>query len=263
MSICLLMLIVSLDDSPVSASEWGSVTGQFVLEGTVPPRQLLHRRGADVKDAECCSKESLYHEDLVVDAKTRGIANVFVYLYRAPRRVHPDQIDTEAVARLKIKGCRYEPHAMVVQAGQSLEFSSQDSALHNPHPFPLRNQASGILLGTQPAVRQPGIGTMWPTSVREPLPIPIKCDIHPWMMSYVLITDHPYAVVTDAQGRFTIENLPVGEHEFRVWHERTGYLDRKWNVTVKPGDNRLPARGFPRAVFAPSTSEEKDKKAAP
>lgn len=250
------MLVVTCDKSPPEASDWGSLSGQVLLDGPALPRRLIHAQGADVRDARCCSEKSVYHEDFIVDPQTRGIANVFVYLYRPPRRVHPDQIDTDTIARLKIKNCRYEPHAMVVQAGQSLEFSSLDSVLHNPHPFPLRNQPSGILLGMRPTADQPGTGTLWPTSVREPLPIQIKCDIHPWMMSFVLITDHPYAVVTDAQGRFTIKNLPVGEHELRVWHERTGYLDRKWKVTVKPGENTLPARRFAAEAFEePATGQ--------
>lgn len=34
---------------------------------------------------------------------------------------------------------------------------------------------------------------------------------------------------TDKDGRFAIENLPVGRHEFRLWHERAGSLR---NVTI-------------------------------
>ena len=54
-----------------------------------------------------------------------------------------------------------------------------------------------------------------------------------------MVVDHPYAAVTDKEGKFTIPNLPVGEHEFRVWHERSGYLDRKYAVKVTKGDVAL------------------------
>ena len=59
------------------------------------------------------------------------------------------------------------------------------------------------------------------------------------MVAYWLVVDHPYAAATDAQGNFTIKNLPVGEHECKIWHERAGYLDRKYMITVKAGDNKL------------------------
>ena len=50
-----------------------------------------------------------------------------------------------------------------------------------------------------------------------------------------MVTDHPYVGITDADGKFKIENLPVGEHSFRVWHERQGYLNRSYKVTVEAG----------------------------
>jgi hypothetical protein len=59
--------------------------------------------------------------------------------------------------------------------------------------------------------------------------------MHEWMVAYWLVLDHPYAAITDEQGKFTIEKLPAGEHTFRVWHEGQGFIDNAYNVTVKPG----------------------------
>ena len=61
--------------------------------------------------------------------------------------------------------------------------------------------------------------------------------IHVWMGAYILIVDHPYAAVTGKDGRFEIRNLPVGNHEFRIWHEAVGYLEKKYVVTIKEGEN--------------------------
>jgi hypothetical protein len=44
------------------------------------------------------------------------------------------------------------------------------------------------------------------------------------MRGWLLIVDHPYAAVTDEDGRFEIPQLPAGEHRFRLWHERPGGL---------------------------------------
>jgi hypothetical protein len=43
---------------------------------------------------------------------------------------------------------------------------------------------------------------------------------------------------TDRDGRFTIQNLPVGQHVFRLWHERAGYLQ-----DVRIGSLRSDAKG--------------------
>jgi hypothetical protein len=64
---------------------------------------------------------------------------------------------------------------------------------------------------------------------REQIPVPVACNIHPWMKAYVLVKDHPYSAVTDADGRFEIKNLPVGEWEFVAWQEKAGYVSE---VTV-------------------------------
>lgn len=55
------------------------------------------------------------------------------------------------------------------------------------------------------------------------------------------MSDHPYVAVTDADGKFRIDNLPAGDHTFRVWHERCGYVttgefERELTVTVQPDE---------------------------
>lgn len=44
------------------------------------------------------------------------------------------------------------------------------------------------------------------------------------MQAYVIIQDHPYMAVTDADGRFEIKNIPAGEWTFQFWHEKSGYI---------------------------------------
>jgi len=67
------------------------------------------------------------------------------------------------------------------------------------------------------------------------LPIQVKCDLHSWMQAYWLVLDHPYSAITQADGTFEIKDLPVGTHQFRVWHERVGYLERSLKVKIKDG----------------------------
>ena len=81
----------------------------------------------------------------------------------------------------------------------------------------------------------PGTGPLWTPRNSEPLPISVRSDFHPWMQAYWLVVDHPYAAITDKQGRFVIENLPPGKLIFKVWHERVGYVDPKLNITIEPG----------------------------
>lgn len=226
---CLLML-----GSAGSAADWGTISGQVVLKGTAPKPVLLHTKGASIKDGAVCAATDVFKDDLVVNQETNGIADVFIYLYRAPKSVHPDAEKPAPKVIFDQKNCIFKPHALVVQAGQTVEVLNSDPIAHNTHTYPLKNQGQNILVAPNTTA---GAGVEIPTVTRETLPIEVKCDFHPWMQAYWLILDHPYAAATDKEGNFKIENLPVGEHEFRIWHGRAGYIDRKYKVTVAKGDN--------------------------
>jgi hypothetical protein len=46
----------------------------------------------------------------------------------------------------------------------------------------------------------------------------------------VVVASHPFYALTDAQGRFKLDNVPAGQYTVRVWHERLGESSRP--VTV-------------------------------
>jgi plastocyanin len=220
-----------------NAEDWGTVTGQIVVTGEIPEPVLLHPKGAPIKDAAVCAASDTFKDDLVINPDSKGLANVFVYLAKAPKSIHPDlKKPAPATVVFDQKGCMFTPHAMVVVSGQKVEVISSDAIAHNTHTYPLKNQAMNVLIAPNTVV---GKGQVVDYKIGESLPTKVTCDFHPWMMAYWMVVDHPYAVVTDKDGKFSIPNLPVGEHEFRVWHERVGYLDRKYKVVVKAGDNAL------------------------
>ena len=38
------------------------------------------------------------------------------------------------------------------------------------------------------------------------------------MKAYILPLDHPYGAVTNANGEFLIDKIPVGAHKLAIWH---------------------------------------------
>ena len=46
------------------------------------------------------------------------------------------------------------------------------------------------------------------------------------MDGVIFVRDNPYVAITDADGKFTIENLPEGEWDFQFWHKNVGYLKK-------------------------------------
>ncbi len=63
--------------------------------------------------------------------------------------------------------------------------------------------------------------------------MPLKCDVHFWMVSYLHVLTHPFFAVTGDDGSFTIPNLPPGTYTIEAWHEKLGAQTQ--TVTVQAG----------------------------
>ena len=46
----------------------------------------------------------------------------------------------------------------------------------------------------------------------------IGCNIHDFMVGYLLVVDTPYFAVTNASGTAILRNLPADTHDVYVWH---------------------------------------------
>jgi hypothetical protein len=228
----LLVLLAIATSEQAADAQWGDLKGRVVVTGEIPNVPLLHAKG-DVQVKEpICRAHDIADESLLIDSETKGLANVFVFLQRAPKEIHPGlaQAPEEPLA-FDQKQCRFTPHAMVVRTGQTVLVKSDDPVLHNTHTFPTFNSPQNIAIA--PNHRE---GIPFSFRQREPSPVQVKCDLHPWMIAWWLVVDHPYAAVTNEQGEFAIEKMPAGEHNFRVWHERAGWLDRSLSVSVSDGE---------------------------
>jgi len=213
---------------------YGDLVGQFVVDGEVPKPALLIRKGdPTVKDAATCAAEDLFDRKIAIDPASKGIADVFVYISPLNAKKLKPHPSLAASAEKEIvfdqKNCEFFPRCLYVRTDQKVVVKSNDDIAHNTHTYMLKNDSVNFLVA--PKDRK-GIPVSF--TLAENLPMPVKCDIHPWMKSNWLVLDHPYAAVTDKQGKFKIEKLPAGEHEFRVWHEPR-YINAKWKVTVKSG----------------------------
>jgi len=158
-------------------------------------------------------------EDIVADA-SGGLENVIVYVSQGLGDAKFDPPTEPAV--IEQKGCMYKPHVVALRANQTLKVVNADGTTHNIHPSPNNNRE---LNQTQP----PGVPLSM-TFAREEIAIPVKCNIHPWMHSYIAVFKHPFFAVTGKGGSFEIENLPPGNYTITAWHEKLGTSIQKITV---------------------------------
>jgi len=79
----------------------------------------------------------------------------------------------------------------------------------------------------------PGGSPLDRTFAREEVMIPVKCNVHPWMKSYIGVLKHPFFAITGKDGTFEIKGLPPGEYTIEAWHEKLGAQARQVTLTEK------------------------------
>jgi hypothetical protein len=199
----------------VDAATAGVISGKIAYAGPKAVRKRIQMN----EEAACVRmhKGGLLDEEVIVNANGT-LANVFVYIQGglegktfAPA-TEPATIDQ--------KGCRFEPHVMGMRTGQTLKVLNSDPVSHNIHPMPQANREwnQGQAPGAAPLERE---------FARAEIMIPVKCNVHSWMRSYIGVVEHPYFAVTNEEGVFELKNVPPGEYTVETWHEKLGKQQAK------------------------------------
>ena len=223
LTVAVCMVGALLVTSSVEAKGYGKVVGKFVFKGDVPATAMLVKKGdATAKDAKVCAVNGVESQALVIDKDSKGIKNVVIYIKKMKSKyIHPDLAKSKnPVVDYDQKGCKFVPHILFVRTDQQVRVLSDDAINHNFHSIPIKGKGQNFLVGPNDRV-----GTKVKAEVPESLPIPVQCDIHPWMKGHWMILDHPYCAITKADGTFEIDLVPDGKQDFRVWHEKKGYIN--------------------------------------
>ena len=201
----------------------GTLKGHVKYEGKAPKKKRLRMDA----DPVCGSSHSgpVLSENFKV-ADDGSMEEALVYL----KNVSYSGGIPSKPAILDQKGCVYVPHVFGMVAGQELLIKNSDATLHNIHSMPKVNKEFNFAM---PKVVKEKKATF---KKPEPSPFYIKCDVHPWMKTWVLVSDHPYFAVTDEKGNFSIEGIPSGTYEVVCWQEKFGKRTLTAKVTIGDGD---------------------------
>jgi len=218
-------------------TDGGTVSGTIAFNGAAPAPKKIDTSA----DPVCGQKNpNLSTEDNVV---TNGkLANVFVYI-KDGAATDGTKVDgyawpaATAAVTLDQNGCHYRPHVLGVMVNQDIEIKNSDPTQHNIHFTPKSNPDWNQ---SQPNGAPPLMHKLKQSEVL----VPVKCNQHPWMKSYIGVLKHPLFAVSAEDGTFTIKGVPPGTYTVAAWHEggATG-TEKTMQVTVA-------ANGTAKADFA-------------
>ena len=220
----------------------GQITGTIALNGPAPAPSPISMDA----DAACAQNNPNPHTETVV-AKDGKLANVFVYIKDGKtadgKTITNLTWDVPAAAvTLDQKGCHYVPHVLGIMAGQKLMVTNSDQTAHNVHPLPTKGNTEWNQ--SQPAGSPP----LEKTFARPEVMIPVKCNQHPWMKSFIGVMRSPLYAVSAEDGKFTIMGVPQGTYTVAALHESFG--EKTMSVTV--GAKEIKTQDFSFDVKAAS-----------
>jgi plastocyanin len=212
------------------AAQAGTISGSAVYDGKVPALKPL----SVAAEPMCAKKHPTVPNEALVLGTGNSMANVLVRVVSGLPAGKTYPAPTTPVTMDQV-GCQYVPHVMGIMVGQPFKVLNSDGVLHNVHALSKVNPTFNMAM---PPTRKEASQTFG----KEEGMFVIKCDVHPWMQSYMGVFSHPFFAVTGADGKFTIANLPAGTYEVEAWHEKLG--TQKSKVTVGASDTQTASFKF-------------------
>lgn len=165
---------------------------------------------------------------VVKDAKGQAVPDAVISLYVLDDAELPPP--SEQPVEIVQKDQEYMPYVTVVRAGTQVFFPNQDTIQHHIYSLSKAKRFEKPLYapGSREAVLfdQPGIVTL-------------GCNIHDWMVAYVVALPTPYFAKTDASGTAQV-SVPAGRYRVEVWHPRLSAPEAR-EVKIGPGAAPLDA----------------------
>lgn len=246
----------------------GSIAGRVTWDGAVPVVGLYRAPVSPLSEQAGWPKQ-LWPNPFAprVDPCTRGIAGAVVFL----RGVDPGPARpwNHSPVTIVMHGCQYhvlqdqrEGQIGFVRRGDAVTLVSEDDRFHAV-------QARGAAFFT----------LAFPDNGQERARVFDRAGVVElssnagqfWMRAHLFVADHPYFACTDAEGRFSLDQVPPGHYELACWmpnwHEASHELDAETalvtrlkyrptvvklqDVTVEPGARRAARFSFAPTDFDP------------
>jgi plastocyanin len=158
----------------------------------------------------------------VTDARNAPLAEAVVTLRATAKAVLRDGATVSAPAPsraalsvgaqpvvIKQVDREFVPRVTLVPLGSRVSLPNNDAVPHSVYSFSTAKQFEfDAYVGSAPQVL-----TLDKVGV-----ITLGCNIHDWMIGYIVVVDTPLAQKTDAKGIAQFANLPDGDYELKVWH---------------------------------------------
>jgi plastocyanin len=142
----------------------------------------------------------------LVDRAGKPLVDAVVFDASEPARRAPGRSSRATIVQ---HNRLFEPFVTVVQTGTAISFPNEDAIMHHVYSFsPAKRFEIKLYKGT-PAE---------PIVFDKPGVVALGCNVHDWMLAYVLVVDTPAFAKSGEDGVVRLPNLEAGSHRLMVWY---------------------------------------------
>jgi len=226
--VLLLMLAASVAFiAPAARAEngAGTISGTVRLIGPPPNIPIVLPQ----TDFDMCGSVARPTQSLLLGSN-QTVRNVIVYLAGYTQN-NPVNGTNDAII-VDQRDCEFVPRIQIVRSGVPLILKNSDPILHVVR-IDSMSSTNGERMLLKAATPYAGYEKIYQlANFREPTLLQVtSANGHEWMAAYIAVLPHPWAALTDENGRFMLHNVPVGTHKIYVWHEALGTMVREVRVS--------------------------------
>lgn len=109
---------------------------------------------------------------------------------------------------IRQNGKQFDPRVLAIVKGTPIQFPNDDRIMHNVFS---RSAGNSFDLGYYKS------GDSKTVLFKEPGVVDVYCNIHPHMVSTILVLDNDFFARVNDDGTFEINNIPPGQYEIVGW----------------------------------------------
>ncbi|MEM8668177.1 MAG: methylamine utilization protein [Planctomycetota bacterium] len=203
------LFILSPNVATAEKTETATLKMRFVYGDDVPTLS-----SSEGQENATGSSNTISNPRLMIDPESKGIRSVAVYAFtgRGGSKFKRDP-SVKVKRQLVAENGQLQPRIVLARAGDTLEVTNKDGTGYNLNFGFFANRGMNLVL-------PPGGQKATSIALSEPAPIEIACNIRASTNAHVIVLDHPFAAISDQDGKIRIDGLPVGsEVVFKVYHE--------------------------------------------
>jgi len=147
-----------------------------------------------------------------------AVTDAVIFFDRIPAGADSALAATTGHPQLVQRDQAFDPRVLAVAVGVSVDFPNADPIYHNVFSV---SPVKRFDLGRYPR------GQSKRVRFDKPGLVNVYCEIHNNMAAYVLVLPHHAFTRPDADGGFTLPDVPAGHYRVRVWHPDLPVLERE------------------------------------